>query len=141
MEKFKTSLPGYNKDDVNKFVGEVKQEYEALLNKLKLSDARVIELEKELEHYKQMENTLNRAIMLAQESTQNIKQSAYDESREVIDDAKRSASCIVNTALIRADNIEREAETLRRKVVVFKRRFRSLVEENLDEIERFDDNL
>lgn len=141
MEKFKTSLPGYNKDDVNKFVGEVTQEYEALLNKLKLSDARVIELEKELEHYKQMENTLNRAIMLAQESTQNIKQSAYDESRVVIDDAKRSASRIVNTALIRADNIERKAETLRRKVVVFKRRFRSLVEENLDEIERFDDNL
>ena len=141
MEKFKTSLPGYNKEEVNRFVNDVIKEYEALLNRLKESDSKVIELEKQLEHYRQVETSLNKAISLAEESTQNIKQSAYDESRIIIEDAKRNASRVINSALIRAENIEREAEILKRKVASFKRRFRGMVEEHLDEIERFDDTL
>jgi cell division initiation protein len=141
MNKFNTSIPGYNKDEVNKFVTEVTNEYENLLNKLKESDAKVASLRAELEHYKQMENTLNRAILLAEESTQNIKKASYDESKVIIEDAKKNASSIVNNALIRSERIETEAEDLRRKVISFKKRFRNLVEENLDEIDKFDDTL
>jgi cell division initiation protein len=141
MNKFNTSIPGYNKDEVNKFVTEVTNEYENLLNKLKESDAKVASLSAELEHYKQMENTLNRAILLAEESTQNIKKASYDESKVIIEDAKKNASSIVNNALIRSERIETEAEDLRRKVISFKKRFRNLVEENLDEIDKFDDTL
>ncbi len=141
MDKFKTSLPGYNKEEVNHFVNEVTREYESLLNRLKSSDSRILELEKELEHYKQMEMSLNKAISLAEESTKNIKESAFEQSRSIIEDAKRNASRVINSALIRAENIEREAELVKRKVVSFKRRFRGLVEEHLDEIERFNDTL
>jgi cell division initiation protein len=141
MNKFNTSIPGYNKDEVNKFVTEVTNEYENLLNKLKESDVKVASLSAELEHYKQMENTLNRAILLAEESTQNIKKASYDESKVIIEDAKKNASSIVNNALIRSERIETEAEDLRRKVISFKKRFRNLVEENLDEIDKFDDTL
>ena len=141
MDKFKTSLPGYNKEEVNHFVNEVTREYESLLNRLKSSDSRILELEKELEHYKQMEMSLNKAISLAEESTKNIKESAFEQSRSIIEDAKRNASRVINSALIRAENIEREAELVKRKVVSFKRRFRGLVEEQLDEIERFNDTL
>jgi cell division initiation protein len=141
MEKFKTSLPGYNKDDVNRFVNNVITEYESLLNRLKISDSRVQELEKELQHYKEIERNLNKAILLAEEATQNIKKAAYDESKVVIEDAKKNASRVINTALIRAENIEKEAEALKRRVVSFKRRFRGLVEEHLEEIERFDETL
>ena len=141
MEKFKTSIPGYSKEDVNRFVMDVTKEYESLLNKLKESDAKRIELEKELEHYRQLENTLNRAIMIAEESTHNVKKYAYDESKVIIDDAKRNASKIINTALMRAENIENEAITLKRRVAVFKKRFKDLVEEHLEEIEKFDERL
>jgi cell division initiation protein len=141
MNKFNTSIPGYNKDEVNKFVTEVTNEYENLLNKLKESDVKVASLSAELEHYKQMENTLNRAILLAEESTQNIKKASYDESKVIIEDAKKNASSIVNNALIRSERIETKAEDLRRKVISFKKRFRNLVEENLDEIDKFDDTL
>lgn len=141
MKKFNTSLPGYNKEEVNHFVNEVTNEYEALLNKVKESDQKVFQLEKELEKYKELESTLNRAILLAEESTNNIRRSAFDESKLMIDDAKKNASRIVNTALVRAERIENESETLRRKVVSFKKRFRNMVEENLEEIEKFDDTI
>ena len=141
MNKFDTGFPGYNKEQVNKFVTDVTSEYETLLNKLKESDAKVASLSSELEHYKQMENTLNRAILLAEESTQNIKRASYDEAKVVVDEAKKNASTIVNNALVRSEKIENEAQELRRKVESFKKRFRNLVEENLEEIEKFDDRM
>ena len=141
VEKFRVGLSGYSKEDVNKFVSDVTEEYERLLNKLKESDEKVRQLETELVHYKQLEGSLNRAIVLAEETTNNIKKSAYDESKVIVDDAKKNASRIVNTALLRAESIERENESLRRKVVSYKKRFKDLLEENLDELEKIDETL
>ena len=68
-----------------------------------------------------------------------IKKVAYDESKTILEDARRNATKVINNALAKAERIESEAESLRRKVVVYKRRFRALVEAQLDEIEGFDE--
>ena len=124
VNKFSTSIQGYNKEEVNSFVKEVIVEYEGMLNKLKKSCALNEELQKELKHYKDIEATLNRAILVAEESTSNIKKVAYDESKTILEDARRNATKVINNALAKAERIESEAESLRRKVVVYKRRFR-----------------
>lgn len=139
VNKFSTSIQGYNKEEVNGFVREVTTEYENMLQKLKSSCELIENLKKELKHYKDMESTLNRAILIAEESTNNIKKAAFDESKIIIEDAKRNASNVVNNALIRAEKIETEAESIRRKVAVYKRRFRNLVEDQLNEVEQFDE--
>ena len=141
VEKFSVCLSCYSKYYVKNFYSDLIEEYENLLNKLKESDEKVRSLEAELVHYKQLENSLNRAIMLAEETTNNIKKSAYDESKVIVDDAKKNASRIVNTALLRAESIERENESLRRKVASYKKRFKDLLEENLDELEKIDETL
>lgn len=139
VNKFSTSIQGYNKEEVNEFVTEVTKEYENMLKKLKTSCDVIESLQKELKHYKGMESTLNRAILIAEESTSNIKKVAYDESKVIIEDAKRNATKVINNALAKAERIESEAESLRRRVSVYKRRFRALVEDQLDEVEAFDD--
>ncbi len=141
MQKFTTSFSGYSKKEVNKFLDDIIVEYEELLNKLKSSDKKVLELENELIRYKNLEGSLNRAILIAEESTNNIRKAAFDESKLILEDAKKNASRIVNNALIRADRIEEDSENLRRKVFVFKKRFRNMVEDHLDEIEKFDDRV
>lgn len=141
VNKFSTSIQGYKKEEVNDFVKEVTKEYESMLQKLKNSCEIIETLKKELKHYKDIESTLNRAILIAEESTSNIKKAAYDESKVIIEDAKRNATKVINNALTKAERIESEAEALRRKVAVYKRRFRNLVEEQLDEIEQYDERL
>ena len=141
VNKFSTSIQGYKKEEVNDFVREVTQEYENMLKKLKYSCGIIENLKRELKKYKENEASLNRAILIAEESTNNIKRAAFDESKVIIEDAKRNASRVINNALIKAERIESEAETLRRKVAVYKRRFRALVEDQLDEMERFDDQI
>ena len=112
-----------------------------MLRKLKNSCEIIETLKGELKHYKDIEATLNRAILVAEESTSNIKKAAYDESKVILEDAKRNATKVINNALQKAERIESEAESLRRKVAVYKRRFRTLVEDQLDEMEQFDDRI
>ena len=138
MRKFNTSFPGYNKGEVNSFVQNVTTEYEGMLDNLKLRDQEIETLKNELTHYKNIENTLNRAILIAEESSQNIKKTAFDESRAIIEDAKRNASRIINNALIKAERVESEAESLKRQVANYKKRYRNILEEALDEVDRLE---
>jgi len=138
MRKFNNSFPGYNKNEVNSFVKNVTTEYESMLNNLKTRDQEIETLKKELEHYKNIESTLNRAILIAEESSQNIKKTAFDESKVIIEDAKRNASRIINNALIKAEKVEMEANNLKRQVAQYKRRYKNILEEQLDQIERLD---
>lgn len=138
MRKFNTSFPGYNKNEVNSFVQNVTTEYEGMLDNLKTRDQEINKLKSELEHYKNIENTLNRAILIAEESSQNIKKTAFDESRAIIEDAKRNASRIINNALIKAEKVETEAETLKRQFASYKKRYRNILEEAIDEVDKLE---
>ena len=138
MRKFNTSFPGYNKNEVNSFVQNVTTEYEGMLDNLKNRDQEINKLKSELEHYKNIENTLNRAILIAEEASQNIKKTAFDESRAIIEDAKRNASRIINNALIKAEKVETEAETLKRQFANYKKRYRNILEEAIDEVDRLE---
>ena len=138
LRKFNNSFPGYNKNEVNSFVKNVTTEYESMLNKLKLQDKEIEALKKELQNYKNLESTLNRAILIAEESSHSIKKTAFDEAKLIIEDAKKNAGRILNNALIKAEKAEDEANNLKRQVAVYKKRFKSIIEEQLDEIERLD---
>ena len=140
MKKFNTSFNGYAKGEVNNFVNEVAKEYESMLSNLKSKDQEIEALKKELERFRNMENTLNRAILVAEEASNNIKKIAREEYKGIVDDAKRNASRIVNDALLKAQKVESDAEMLKRRVIVFKRRFKQAVEEQLEVIERIDED-
>ncbi len=140
MRKFNNSLNGYNKLEVNNFVNEVTSEYESMLTKLKRQDEDIANLKNELERYKNMENTLNRAIMVAEDASNQIKKVARDEARGVIDDAKRNASRIVNDALLKANKIEQDADLLKRRVGIFKRRLRTVVDEQIEFIDSINED-
>ncbi len=140
MRKFNTSLNGYNKIEVNNFVNEVTQEYESMLAKLKQQDQEIEKLKQDLMKYQNMENTLNRALVVAEDASNQIKRVARDEAKGVIEDAKRNASRIVNDALLKADKIEQDAETLKRRVVIFKRRLKSVVDEQMEFIDSINED-
>ena len=135
------SFNGYNKEEVNAFVARVTKEYENMLQSLKDRDAKLKGIEEKLSQYKNMENTLNRALMVAEDASNQIKKMARDESKSIVDDARKNASRIVNDALIKAQALENDAEELRRKIIMFKRRFRIAVENELEAIEQIGEDM
>lgn len=141
MKKFTTSFSGYSKNEVNGFVNEVTKEYENMLNNLRKKDQEIEALRKDLLRYKNLETTLNKALLVAEESSNNIKKMARDESNGIINDAKRNASRIVNDALLRAEQVQFEAENLKRRVIIFKRRFKQALEEQITQVNEIDERL
>ena len=141
MEKFSTSLTGYKKEEVNKFIDDVIKQVESMINNMKSKDLEIEKLKSELEHYKTLESTFNRALLVAEDAGQQIRNSARSESIQLIEDAKRNADRIINNALLSADSARRDAERLRRNIITFKRRLRDILETQMnlvDDIDKLD---
>ena len=138
MEKFSTALRGYRKEEVNKFVDDVIKQVEEMLSDLKKKDLEIAELKNSLEKYKDLEDTLNRAIYLAEDTSSQMKKQARDESESIINDAKKNASRIVNEALMQAEKTQMENLALKRNIITFKKRLRSILESQLELVDDID---
>ena len=146
----------YTPEQVDQFLDQIIKQVERMIedNKVKnreiaLRDKKIEELSKIVEgtanmqqrlaQYERMEGTLNRAIMMAQKTSDQIKSNAHRESEIILNDAKMNASRIVNESLLKAERTELEAEMLKRNVTIFKRKLRGLIEaqlEMVDDIEK-----
>ena len=141
MRKFNTNINGYDKLEVNKFVSDVTAEYESMLNKLKSKDKEIALIKNELQHYRNLEDTMNRAVLVAEDSSNQIKRIAKEEANLIVATAKKNASQIVNDALIKAERTEMEVDQLRRSIKLYKARIRQVVEEQLtmvNDVDNFD---
>ena len=148
MDKFNRTLHGYDPDEVNAFLDQVIKHVERIVAESKDKDVKIKELELKLANdnnlrekvaqYERMESTLNKAIIMAQKTSEQIKMNAYHEGELIVDDAKHNANRIVNEALLKAEKTEDEAAMLRRNINVFKRRLRGLIEEQLTMVDEID---
>ena len=138
MDKFKIEPNGYSVSEVNKFVSDVINQTEAMLDKMKAQKNEIDRLNAELIKYQNIEKNLQDALYKSEEQAQNIRKSAYEEKEAIINDARLNASRIVNDALLRAEKAEIKADTLERNTRIFKKKLKLIVEQQLsvvDEIE------
>ncbi len=138
MNKFNIEQYGYSKSEVNKFVDDVINQTEDIVNRVKKQSREIKALKAELDNYRKMEETLKNSMFKAEEASSNIKKQAIEEGKMIISDAKRNASRIVNDALLRSERIEIKADTLERNMKIFKKKLKLIVEQQLsvvDEIE------
>lgn len=148
MEKFNRTLRGYDPLEVNGFLDQIIRQVEEMVEEIKIKDLRIAELEnsttdssalkEKVEHYERMEGTLNRAILMAQKTSDQMRSNALQESSIIVEDAKKNASRIVNEALMRAEKIELDALRMKRNVNIFKRRLKDIVEAQVEIIEEID---
>lgn len=148
MERFNRVLRGYDPEEVNNFLDQIITRIESMISEINAKDREIEKLQKSqsnpevmerLAQYERMEDTLNRAIIMAQKTSDQLKVAAHKESEIMLDDAKKNASRIVNDALQRAETIENDAMNLQKNVTIFKRRLKSIIEQQLeivDEIEK-----
>lgn len=138
MEKFSYEANGYNRSEVNQFISDVIRQTEGIINKCRAQTEEVNKLKKELEHYKSLEETLKTAIIKAEETGDNIKRMAREEHDLIVRDAKNNASRIVNEALLKAEKIEANADTLERNMKIFKRKLKVIMEQQMAVVEEIE---
>ena len=138
MKKFTMAVNGYNKYEVNNFVSKVIIEYESLLNKLKLKDQEIAILKQKAERFNGMENSLNRALIVAENSSSEMRKVAKEEANLIIEDAKRNASKIINDSLKQAAETDAEVVALKKQIQIYKARIKQVIEEQLAMVDDID---
>ena len=138
MEKFSYEANGYNRSEVNQFISDVITQTEGIVTRCKQQHREIENLKAELEHYKMLEDTLKVAIIKAEETGDNIKRLAREESVMIVSDAKHNASRIVNEALLKAEKIENNAEILEKNMKIFKRKLKLIMEQQMAVVEEIE---
>ncbi|MBQ7136379.1 MAG: DivIVA domain-containing protein [Bacilli bacterium] len=138
MDKFHLETNGYSRSEVNKFIDDVIANTESMIKRVKTQQVEINNLKEELVRYKRMEETLKGSMYKAEEASTNIKKQAMDEGKIIVEEARKNASRIVNDALLRAERIELKADVLERNVRIFKRKLKSVIEQQLAVVEEIE---
>ncbi len=145
MEKFSRVLRGYDPEEVNDFLDKVIAKVETMVKEIEEKDKQINELKKleqenanlsnKIAQFERMEDNLKRAILMAEKTSEQIKLTAYQERDIIISDAKKNASRIVNEALLKAENVEKDSDMLRRNMIIFKKRLKDALSTQVELIE------
>lgn len=138
MKKFNKEFNGYNREEVNSFLNDVINQTEKILSKLQKQQSEMALLKEKLVHYQDIERSLNIALSNAEASGESIRKIARSEANIIVEEARTNANRIINDALIRNERIEYKNANMEKNLRVFKRKLRSIVEQQLEIVEEIE---
>ncbi|AUJ26758.1 MULTISPECIES: DivIVA domain-containing protein [Virgibacillus] len=137
-KEFTKKWKGYDEDEVNEFLDQVIKDYEMVIREKNDLQEQVNQLNQKIGHFTNIEETLNKSILIAQETAEELKGNASKESKLIIKEAEKNADRIINEALTKSRRISMDVEELKKQAKVFRTRLKMLVEAQLDMIETDD---
>lgn len=126
----------YDRQDVDEFLDQVIQEFEKNLRVIADLKQQLEHLEHQLEQYRALEDTLNRTLVAAQETADDIKSNARKEAELIIQEARLQAEKLVESGRTKAFKILEENADLQRAVETMRVQLRSLLQAQLEMIDR-----
>jgi len=112
----KQMMNGYNVEEVDDFLDEITVDYEKVYKENSELRMKVEELNSKLEHYKNIENTLQDTLVMAQSTAEEVKNVAKQKAEQIINEAQ--ATAVRNVA-----ELEQEISSKKREQDEFKKQF------------------
>jgi cell division initiation protein len=137
-KEFKRGMRGYADTEVDEFLDEVADEFERLFKENIDVSERLEALEEKIAHYRMIEDTLQKTLLSAQQSAEELKQNATKESQLILRDAELKARQIINESYADKQRIEKEVAVLKNAEDEFRFRFRNTLEGYLKQVGDFE---
>ena len=87
----KQMVNGYSVDEVDEFLDILTADYEKMYKENTESKNKIENLTKDLEHYKNIESTLQSTLLMAQSTAEEVKNIARQQADQIINEAKSMA--------------------------------------------------
>ena len=130
-KSFKTGM-GYSKADVDSFFQTVASDFEALYREnLELKD-KVNILNDGINHYKSIEKSLQKALVLAEQTSEDTIASAKSNATVIEQEAVLKAQSIVADAKIELDHIHSKTIELLQQYEKYRAQYKSLAKAQMD---------
>lgn len=139
-KEFSRRIRGYDEDEVNEFLDQVIKDYESVIRENKELQNQLVSLQERLDHFVNIEESLSKTILVAQEAADDVKNNSKKESQLILKEAEKNADRIINEALSKSRRIAIETEELRKQASIYRTRFRTLLEAQLELLSQDDWN-
>jgi cell division initiation protein len=134
QKDFRTSLRGYNQEEVDAFLDEVADEFERLFKEnIDLSE-KLDAANDKVRGYAEIEKTLHNTMLAAQQSAEEIRAKADKEADGLMRDAELKAKDLIQTALAEKQRIQAELLHIKEAEDDFRLRFRQMLDGYMREI-------
>ncbi len=131
-KEFKKGFKGYREDEVDEFLDKVIADYEKIYRENgELKDRISIDNER-IESYNSMEKSLQNTLLIAQTTAEDIVANARKKSEMIIKEAEDQARRIIEDANTSVIKVNKDYEELKKEVQVFKTRFKTLLQSELE---------
>lgn len=130
--EFKKSLRGYKEDDVDEFLDKVMVDFERLYNENSELKEKLEEMNNNIGKYKNIEETLKRTLIVAQNAADELRSNSMKEAELVIQEAKQKIRDMNADANREINKSQIEYEEVRKEMQIFKTRFKTLLEAQLE---------
>ena len=129
---FSRKFRGYHEDEVDQFLDKIVDDYERLYKEnIELKD-KVNALGDQINQYKTMESTLKETLVTAQKTADEVTALARKKAELILKEAEEQARHVVESANDHVVEIRREYQEAQKQVQIFKSKFRSLLETQME---------
>lgn len=115
--EFKKGFRGYSEDEVDEFLDRIVSDYEKLMRENEKLKERAGANDKELTHYKGIEQNLQNTLIVAQKTAEDVLNSARKNAKEIRDNASNEAQNIHENTIREAQNIRVQAQLDAKKYI------------------------
>lgn len=115
QQRFRTVMRGFDRTEVMAFLTELADEYEQALRETDRLHGEIAQLEGVVNEHREHERNLRNTLLTAQRLADEIRASAEQEGARIVREAEGRAELILQKAMARIEEIQREMETLRMK--------------------------
>ncbi|MDF2524636.1 MAG: cell division protein DivIVA [Clostridiales bacterium] len=128
----KTIVGGYSEDAVNEVLDRIIEDYNAYIREnIELKDKLTV-LNDGMQHYKKIEESLQNTLIMAKQTSEEIKKNAYAKSDNIIKEAEIKATKIINEANQEVIRIKFELEDVKKQMHIFKAKSETLLLSQLE---------
>lgn len=128
----KQIMNGYNVDEVDDFLDEIGVDYAKKQKELTDAENRIEELKSSLEHYKNIESTLQNTLIMAQSTAEEVKNVAKQKADQIINEAKtttlKETDYLQNQIILK----RKELEDVQKQFDIYKAKMESLLISQLE---------
>ena len=128
----KQMMNGYSIDEVDDFLDELTIDYEKMYKELQEAKSKVEELDKNLEHYKNIEETLQSTLIMAQSTAEEVKKVARQQADQIIADAKGSVQKSVDDLELEIVTKKKQVEDTKKQFDIYKAKMEALLISQLE---------
>ena len=130
-KEFGREFRGYSMQEVDEFLNLVIDGYERLYKENMEAKDSITKLNESLKQYKNIENTLQSALVVAQSASEQVQKNAEEKAENIVADANNRAKEIIANSFEEVKKLEYRYEELKRSIDVYRAKMTALLESQL----------